>query len=363
MHIPSPTHLALTAFAALAVCSAASVSAQSSAQLYGRVNMAVEYQKQGAHSARGLQSNGSFVGLRAQEDVGAGWKAGVVLEADINADTGAGSDATWSVDSDFSFQRRSELYLASSMGMLRLGAFKRASYEATAQAIEWYSDAMGAASDGFAHNASPRGNVLAVRSATLGGWMGELQYRFGEKQVLDGATLEQRGEVDAALRYAQGPWGLGLGYNLRRNQDTFWGDTDRAQTYSVRASYDAGVWALGAYYQQAKDRSEWVNYGHSGYHSKVWRLAGKYVLGASELHASVGRRTGHRQYVDPTGAARYGLNATEWLVGYHYHLSRRSQLYVQYGHQDNLSMHSLPALWTGSDEHFRVLSIGLRHQF
>lgn len=359
MHI---SYLSRVAVATLTVCSAASVNAQSSVQLYGRVDMAVEYQKLGGHSVSGVQSNGSFIGLRAQEDLGAGLKAGMVLEADINADTGAGR-SVWGDDEGLSFRRHSEVYLSSSVATLRLGAFKPASYEATAQAIQWHTDAGTALSDGFAYPDKPRGNVLAVRSAPLGGWTGELQYAFGEKKVLDGGSLKRRGEVDAALHYAQGPWGLGLGYNLYRNKDAVFGDTNRDATYSARASYDNGTWALGAYYQQNKATTNWVNYGHSDSHSKVLRVAAKYVQGASEWHASIGRRTGHAHYEDATVSERFGLGATEWMVGYHHNLSRRSKLYVQYGHQDLLNMYSMPSLWMGSIDHFRVLSVGLRHQF
>ena len=97
--------------ALLALGSTSAALAQSSVSLYGRIDASVEQQKYGSAKTTGMASNGSFIGLRAQEDLGGGLKAGFVLESSINADTGSGSN-TWAEDDTFNFKRRSEVNLA-----------------------------------------------------------------------------------------------------------------------------------------------------------------------------------------------------------------------------------------------------------
>ena len=107
------------ALATLVVGCVPAVFAQSNVQLYGRINTSVEYQKEGSVSATGMLSNGSFLGLRGQEDLGNGWKAGFVLEGALNSDDGSGRTDAGGLD----FKRRSELNLQGGFGMLRMGTF------------------------------------------------------------------------------------------------------------------------------------------------------------------------------------------------------------------------------------------------
>ncbi|MGE8397134.1 MAG: porin, partial [Comamonas sp.] len=83
----TPTRLACAVFA---IAGASSVAAQSSVQIYGRMNTSVEHQKHGDINATGLVSNSSFLGFQIKEDLGQGLKLGVVLEAGLESDTGSG---------------------------------------------------------------------------------------------------------------------------------------------------------------------------------------------------------------------------------------------------------------------------------
>ena len=102
--------------AALAAISA-SAFAQSSVTLYGRMNTTVESQKVGDGDRKTvLQNNSSRIGLRGQEDLGAGLSASFYLDGTLLADTGAmgASGPFW--------DRRSTVSLASRQwGELRLG--------------------------------------------------------------------------------------------------------------------------------------------------------------------------------------------------------------------------------------------------
>lgn len=356
----SRTSLALAAF-----CTAGAALAQSNVSLYGLIDVSVEHQKHGSAKASGLASNGSFIGLRGQEDLGGGLKAGFVLESLINADSGSGADQYGSDDS-LSFKRRSEVNFTGSFGTVRLGTFKRASYEATAQAISWHNDNAGSTADRFA-SANSHSNVLAYRTPDLGGLSAELQYRFGEKRVwVD--DIQYRDGVDLGLRYDRGPWGLGLGYTQNKLKGDVYGDTIKDKTYSLRASYDNGVWALGAYYLRDESRDNWPGIERTHSHRNTLRIAGKYVSGASEFHASVGHSRGSYTIEATDGrlsATEHAkFSSTQWLLAYHYNLSRRTKVYAFYGHDNNgPAMQSFPALWNGQSGSFRTLGMGVRHLF
>lgn len=356
----SRTSLALAAF-----CTAGAALAQSHVSLYGLIDVSVEHQKHGSKKASGLASNGSYLGLRGQEDLGGGLKAGFVLESAINVDSGSGADQYGS-DDTLNFKRRSEVNLAGGFGALRLGSFKRASYEATAQAISWHNDNAGSTMDSFA-NTSSHSNVLAYRTPNLAGLSAELQYRFGEKKVwVD--DIKHRDGVDLGLRYDRGPWGLGLGYSQSQLKGDVYGDSIKDKTYSLRASYDNGVWALGAYYQRDEGRDNWPGIERNHNHRNTLRIAGKYVSGASEFHASIGYRKGSYTIeamdgrLPATEHAKY--SSTQWLLAYHYNLSRRTKVYAFYGHDNSgPGMQSLPGLWAAQFNSFRTMGLGMRHQF
>ena len=107
-------------FATLAVLAAASAGAyaQSSVTLFGIVDEAARYVKNGDLKVKSLASGGintSRLGVRGVEDLGDGLKAGFWLETGLNADSGTTSDSTrfWN--------RRSTVSLMGNFGEVRLG--------------------------------------------------------------------------------------------------------------------------------------------------------------------------------------------------------------------------------------------------
>jgi predicted porin len=78
-----------TLIAAAAVLAAGTAFAQSSVQIYGRVNTSVERQKLGDVTTTVMQNNASRWGLRGSEDMGGGLKGLFVLESGFNSDNGA----------------------------------------------------------------------------------------------------------------------------------------------------------------------------------------------------------------------------------------------------------------------------------
>lgn len=350
--------------AVLAVCGTSAALAQSSVNVYGRINTTVEHQKIGNQSRSAMESNSSYIGFRGVEDLGGGLKAGFQLEGNFGSDNGTGSTAA-----GVNFQRHSELNLSGSFGTVRLGKFNVGSYLATADFISMHNHDTGTSSDALYAYVFPEGNQISYRSPVFGGVTAEFNYGFGEKAQREtgvpgvnltpvlgtaGVDGEHKGAFDASLNYANGPLGLGLGYTQAKTDAAAF--NVKEQQLGLRASYALGDLTLGAYYQYYK-----ADAGVFDTKRHAYRLAAMYTLGASEFHANVGRAQGYKGDLDGAKTA-----ATQWTLGYNYNLSKRTKVYgyftkinngndVAYGPSTN------PKLTAG--DNFRSIAVGVRHLF
>ena len=341
------TKMTRIALAALAVMGATTAMAQSSVTLYGRINTTVEHQKLGDRSATGMVNNSSRWGVRGTEDLGGGLKAGFILESGFNSDTGAAA-ATF-------FGRQSELNLSGNFGMIRLGNFFPESYFASADYVSMHNHDTGPSSDALyqdpnwmgAVGATPAGglgtgNKVAYRTPSMGGFWAEGSVSMHEKAA---GTANKNG-YDLAANYAAGPLHLGAAYS---NWNSNW-------QASLRGLYTFGAVTLGGYYQ----RNDETLMGSRN----NFRLSAMYTMGASELHANVGRAN---SWSNLSSSA-----ATQFTLGYNYNLSKRTKLYgyytrvnngnnASYGYGNSLSTSMTTGQATGKD--FSSFAVGVRHNF
>ncbi len=347
--------------AVLAACGASAAMAQSSVNVYGRVNTTVEHQKLGNASATGMVTNSSFIGFRGTEDLGNGLKAGFVLEANFNSDDGAGSD-----NGTFNFKRNSEINLSGGFGMLRLGSFDPYSYSVTADAISMFNHDTGTTADMLYAQAASKGNTIAYRTPNISGFDAEVQYRFGEKaktafsapNLTSLAVVEDKGGWNLGANYANGPFGAGFGYSQEKATELTTGISGKQQQFALRGSYTVGDLTLGAYYQKYKASVAGIDAKRDTY-----RLAAMYTIGASELHANLGKATKFK--VDGT---KVGDSATQWTLGYNYNLSKRTKVYAFYTNLNHVdAAASNPAAFnlspTNDSDKFRGYGVGVRHLF
>lgn len=340
--------------AVLAACGASAAMAQSSVNLYGRVNTSIEHQKLGNSSATGMLTNSSFIGFRGTEDLGNGLKAGFVLEANFNSDDGAGSD-----EGAFNFKRNSEINLAGGFGMLRLGSFDAYSYTVTADTISMHNHDTGTSADALYFGATGRGNTIAYRTPDIAGLNAEIQYRFGEKA--GAPNTEDKGGWDLGVNYANGPLGLGFGYSQQKENDLIGNNNIKDSQFALRGSYSIGDLTLGAYYQKQKSKEASDTYKRDAY-----RLAAMYTIGASELHANVGRATAVK-----LNGSKVSESATQWTLAYNYNLSKRTKVYALYTNINNTGSAEIennPAgnfnfNNTSNSDKFRAYGVGIRHLF
>lgn len=332
--------------AVLALCGTSAALAQSSVTLYGRVNTTVENWKVGnQQSVSGLRSNSSYVGFRGTEDLGGGLKAGFQLEGNFGSDDGSGP---------LTFRRHSEINLSGNFGKLRLGTFNAGSYLATADYISMHNHDTGLSADALYAYTMREGNQIAYRTQDFGGFTAEVQHSFHEKA----AGLNSRNAWDLALNYGNGPLGLGLGYS-NAPTEVNGVSTDKGQQVALRASYALGDFVLGGYYQYVKLQD--VN-GADDAKRHAYRLSAMYALGASELHANVGRAD--KMKVGGTTIA--GSAATQWTLGYNYNLSKRTKAYAYYTKINNgtaSSYTSSGSLNIANGDDLRSFAVGIRHLF
>lgn len=325
--------------AVLALCGTSAALAQSSVNLYGRINTTVENVKVGNQKAiNGLTSNTSFIGFRGTEDLGGGLKASFQLESAFGSDDGSGP---------MNFTRHSEVNLAGSFGKLRLGTFNAASYLATADYISMHNHDTGNSADQLYAYTMRESNKIAYVTPEFSGFTAEVQHSFHE-QVSGG-----RNAWDLGVNYGNGPLGIGLGYS--NSPTAVMGTaTNEGQQFAARVSYAINALTLGAYYQYIKLADV---LGTDDAKRHAYRLSAMYTLGASELHANVGRADKFK--VGNNSLA--GSAATQWTLGYNYNLSKRTKAYGYYTKVNNGAASSYMTGTNNTDQ--RSFAVGVRHLF
>jgi predicted porin len=321
---------------------AGAASAQSSATVFGIVDLGVQRIKNGSAS-RSVESpdglSSSRLGFRGVEDLGSGLSAGFHLEGAVSADDGAASG--------FNFKRRSTVSLISRQwGELRLGR----DYTPTFWAISVYSpfgtNGVGHAGEiayGFGGKSSTAPTIVRADNAVgyflpsnLGGVYGQAMVAAGE----GAATGKFRG---ARLGYAAGPLDVSGAVSDTVNA----ANGDKFRTWNIGASYDLQFAKLMGFYLVSKqDVRKQTNY-----------LLGAVVpFGQGEFKVSYVR----------ADVANSANDANKIAIGYVYNLSKRTALYTAAARIDNKATAAFviangPPLTPGDTS--QGIELGIRHSF
>ena len=316
-----------TALAAAFVCLPLSAMAQSTVNLYGRVNTTVESQKFGTSARQTVVSNNSSrFGFTGSEDLGGGLKATFRLESGFSSDTGATTGNL--------FGREAVVGLSGGFGTVRLGqqAYLPA-YLATADYVSMHNHDTGSSSDalfgGFQLPAR-QSNSISYTTPSFSGLTVEVAQSM--KEGVAGAPSS----TDVAANYDAGPLHLGAGYQKV-------GDN---KLLALRALYELGAVTLGGYYE----RDDFVGLGDRN----NFRVAAMYTMGASEFHANVG--------LAGKFSNRANSKAQQYTLGYNYNLSKRTKVYGYVTRvNDNSATLANPTAIYGGD--FNSTAVGIRHNF
>lgn len=330
--------------AALTAAFAGSAFAQSSVQVYGRINSTIEYQDNDTDTVTGLKNNASRFGFQGKEDLGSGLNAFFQLEAGFDSSDGSNSSGNL-------FAREANVGLESaSLGKLKMGRIGITSlYGYTIDWIGVFNHNTGTTSEdniwalpvslsNAVEYTTPKfldGALFAAVTASSGEntgpatYEGVVVYQKGNLHLAGGYTQSNETGVDlsgwvATGAYAFGPLLLGLEYDYVDQQTT---------------GFDLGT------------------------RNSVTGTA-MYTLGASEFHLSVG-------WADEWDNVS-NSDALQFTIGYNYNLSKRTKLYGFY-YQMNNESGTGNAITYGSglnstvapqpNDTFSSIGLGIRHNF
>ena len=339
----------LIALAVLAASGAA--MAQSSVTLFGIIDAGVGYIKaDGAGHTTGLLNGGngtSRLGFRGTEDLGGGLAASFWLEGALNNDVGGGASQT----TGFDFQRRSTVSLSGTFGEIRLGRDFAAtylpsiSYDVSGQRgfeqIEQYGAvASGVSVNGINGTTRVSNAVSYFLPATLGGFYGNVQYAFGERNsnttattLANGlsttaalATTDKTGNfIGGRLGYANGPLDVSGSYGSFADAVRTVGAASYAEDYKIAnigASYDFGIVKPMVFFQQDKIDGR-ATVGQ--FKLNTYAIGATAPLGAGVLRAQVSRYDNKNNSQD----------ANKFSLGYVYNLSKRTAVYADVARINN----------------------------
>lgn len=368
--------------AALAVMTASTCMAQSSATLWGRMDLGYQHVDMGAASRSGID-NGAYgtsrFGVRGVEDLGGGLSARFALEASISADNGLVggggtffnrgstvglSSTTWgSVDlgrqyvpmfwpflwADDSSRWRLSPY--SAVQSVQRGSFARISAAAspvqTAGSLD--SSANGIYSVGI--TSAFEDNLVVYKTPSFEGVSGSLAYGLGAENP-NGSTNAKDKKVKGANLELKKDWGyVGMGWNAKQ------GSVVSGTTQTLTEASLAGM------YKYSSNINFWGNY-HTWKLDSAQDIKGKdHMLGVSYWMPSsmvwlnyAGKRIDNCK---DCGTKGFG-------VGYHYFLSKRTEAYAQYGKTNNQSQAAVGINgFNPSSPGMSVsgYSVGIAHQF
>lgn len=295
---------ALTAFAGVA-------SAQSSATLFGIVDLSLNSVKNGSQSMKLMSSNqlnSNRLGFRGVEDLGGGLKAGFWIEGGMDSDTG-GTGQTW--------QRRSTVSLMGSFGEIRFGRDYTASF--------WnytYFDPFGTNGLGNVLNTvSTLGSgatTLVRANNTVSYFLPAMGGLYGQLQVAAGENTTGNKFIGGRIGYAAGPV----------NVAGAWGKTEKSGAMvddytdiNFGASYNMGFMTLMGQYSKRE---------YSTLDSKTMLFGVLVPMGGGTFKASYVKSSGTSTALTPDL-----YDATQFAIGYQYDLSKRTALYGTYSKLSN----------------------------
>jgi predicted porin len=310
---------ALTAFAGAA-------SAQSSVTLYGRVDLSVA--KNLGSDAKSLQNgSGSRLGLRGSEDLGGGLSALFNIEHRFNADTGESQNFGLNGGANNRFWgARSLVGLKGGFGQVVFGREYTTAFLGTqlwADPWGWDTVAAQSAITGLGGIAKVRNDSSITYNVAAGGFSFGIQ----TAEATDTINNYQAKPLNFNVGYAGGPLRASFGYEKTGREGA-----GNEKMWSAAVSYNLGMIKPGFYYGKGT--------ALNGADHKGMMFTATAPMGSGEFRASYGNLKAN----DTTVAKIIAL-------GYHYNMSKRTTLYVDFANNSELNDNK-----SGYD-------VGIKHNF
>lgn len=313
----------------------AAAHAQSSASLYGLVDLSVgRTQAPGGKAVNAMDSGKlttSYWGLGGREDLGGGLAAVFKFESFVRVTTGESGR----FNGDPMFSRSASVGLSSSrLGTLTFGRNTTALFVSTL--------AFNALGDSFGYSPSIRHYFTSGTTTGDTAWSDSVVYasptwgglRFGVSGAFKTTSAATDGRnLGLNLGYGAGPLSAALVYqDVKKDGAT--SALDNTRTVQVGAAYDMGVAKLYAQLGTVDNKTR-----NTGF--DIWGLGARVPVGGGAVVAQLGR-------LSPDA----GADRTTFSAGYLYNLSKRTELYGV------LMSDKLDGVGTGQN-----MAVGMRHRF
>jgi predicted porin len=338
--------------------------AQSSVAVYGVVDVGLSRETGGTASftkMTGGVASGSRLGFKGTEDLGGGAFAQFVLEAGINADTGASGQG------GLLFGRQAFVGLGSQQaGTVTLGRQYSPQYLTTVLADPFASGTAGDSKNLIqaAGSVGRLDNSVKYVTPAWGGTSLELAYAAGEVA----GTASAGRHLGTALNYAAGPLVVRLAHHHKNN------DSAAVQTAGSRNTLLAATYAFsfaklhagygvnkGPFSSPLRNTGNPFAYAIAPTAASLSRDSNDILVG---LTVPMGAHVLLASYIDKNDKMAANQDATQLALGYRYLLSKRTDIYTVYSRIINRNGASYTvgnATEGGTGD--RAFNLGLRHAF
>lgn len=340
---------------------AASSYAQSSTAISGTVDVGLGIGRGSLTDRNSVISGGNATSkliFRGVEDLGGGLKAGFWLESGIFADSGLGQPSNTNnqpsgttspgagVTQGLTFNRRSDLWLASQLGEVHLGRLWAPAYEAFTGKYDPFALGVGLAINyGNSINSTlgliRASNDVAYYTPRFAGFGAHIHRWFGENSTGTATSKDGSGN-GVRLYYDNGPFSAIV-----------------ALTQTGYATGDAKTRVVGAVYNFGPIRTSInVNHDELGAVTQKGYLLGAWVpVGIHEIKASYSAFKSNVNALEP--------ESNKLALGYVHNLSKQVALYATVAHvrNKNGAASSLNGSSTAINKSSTGLDLGLRHHF
>ncbi len=333
----------LLALAILGVFAGAA-SAQSSVTMYGRIDMSLA-KKSGTDNKEVSDGSAARLGLKGVEDLGSGLKAIFNIEHRFYADTGA-----LTVPARF-WQARAVVGLQGGFGQITLGREYTSAYVLSQNPADpWGYDTVVAFDRSLINGVDRLSGTAGLIGLGIGKRRNDnsLTYLFsasGFSAAAQIAAASDPGDIEAAhqkrpvnfgLQYAAGPIFASVGYEL-----TGYESVASERLITVNGSYNFGVVKVGLLYGVGRTV---LNQDR-----RSFAATASAPLGAGELRVVFGR-------LQQDFGNGYDTVNTLGGIGYHYALSKRTTVYVDF-------VRNTGATEVNGDYNKNGYDFGLKHNF
>lgn len=334
----------LVALAALSTFAGAAL-AQSSVTLFGTVDLAARYTKANGQNVKQLASSGlssSRFGIRGEEDLGGGLKAGFWLESPINGDTGAaGGGAFW--------DRRASVSLMGAFGEVRLGRGKTSTRLVIDEFDVHGTTGLGDSTRLYSDLGSGYKNVNRSSNQVQYFLPGNLNGVYGSVDMAAGEGVEGNKSYGGRIGYKAGALNVAGGY-----QSTDAAQGKKLKLGSIGGSYDFGVAKASALYSQLKFGDRKQNIFTAG--------VAVPVTTQGQVLAQFSKASGNA-----VTDKEIGGDAKMYSLSYVHNLSKRTALYTTASLIDNDNGAGFQvandAAKVGKGGRSGGLDVGIRHSF